>query len=82
MPDYSDVQMECLTPPGTDLPLNETIPIGTVLEQPKSQTIQMSLDRAQYEFSAIFVGANPRNIMQYSKDQSEPVFEVIYNYTF
>ena len=80
-PDYSDVQMECLTPPGTDLPLtdgtNPPLPIGTVLTQPVSQDVNLSQERAQYEFSAVFVGANPRNIMEYSKGQPQPVIEVI-----
>lgn len=76
-PDLSSVQIECLTQPGIDLPLNGSIPIGTVLSQPISQIVDHEKNRSQYEVSAIFVGANPRNILH--QESLLPISEVLRN---
>jgi neutral ceramidase len=72
--DPSEFQIECLTPPGIDLSYGD-IQIGEVLEQPESHLIDENLEGAQYEFSATFVGANPRNIL-YQKTFNERTQEV------
>jgi len=68
--DLSEEQIECLQLPGDDLPFNEKS-IGTIINEdfgPAEGILDnddSSQQRLQYEFSTTFVGANPRNIIDY-----------------
>ena len=68
-PDLSNEQIECLTRLGPDKAYEKfegvTLPIGTVLYQPVSRShVKTDLsDYWQYDYFAIFVGANPRNML-------------------
>ena len=70
-PDLSDLMVECLQLPGDDLPF-ESNPIGTVVKQPESLVIKTPIEHNQFEVEAVFVGGNPRNLVEYQDRQSEP----------
>ena len=70
-PDWSDLMVECLQLPGDDLAF-ESNPIGTVIKQPESLLIKTPIEHNQFEVEAIFVGGNPRNLVEYQASRSEP----------
>ena len=58
-PSLLDEQVECLPPPGDDLPYGEN-PVGTVLEQPESIQISDNDAYSQFVFETKIVGVHPR----------------------